>query len=48
MVGGYVVMKYTEPFYTKDMAIWVDATPANAKRTYQALGDFGAPMADLT
>jgi hypothetical protein len=48
IVGGYAVMKYTEPFYTKGMDIWIDATPENAKRTYQALIQFGAPMADLT
>jgi hypothetical protein len=48
IVGGYAVMKYTEPFYTKDMNIWIDATSDNAKRTYQALAEFGAPMADLT
>lgn len=48
LVGGYAVMKYTEPFYTKDMDIWVEPTPENAKRTYAALVDFGAPMADLT
>ena len=48
IVGGYAVMKYTEPFYTKDMDIWIDATPDNAQRTYQTLIEFGAPMADLT
>lgn len=48
LVGGYAVMKYTEPFYTKDMDIWIDATPENARRTYAALVEFGAPMADLT
>jgi hypothetical protein len=48
IVGGYAVMKYTEPFYTKDMDIWIDRSPENAQRTYQALVEFGAPMADLT
>jgi len=48
IVGGYAVMKYTEPFYTKDMDIWIDATPDNARRTYQALIEFGAPLSDLT
>jgi hypothetical protein len=48
IVGGYAVMKYTEPFYTKELDIWIDATPDNARRTYQALVEFGAPMADLT
>jgi hypothetical protein len=48
VVGGYAVMKYTEPFYTKDMNIWADSTAENAKRAYRALVEFGAPMADLT
>lgn len=48
IVGSYAVMKYTEPFYTKDMDIWIDSTPENAERTYKALVQFGAPMADLT
>ncbi|MEP6535922.1 MAG: hypothetical protein ABJF23_11425 [Bryobacteraceae bacterium] len=48
IVGGYAVMKYTEPFYTKDMDIWVECTPENARRIYEALLLFGAPMSDLT
>ena len=48
VVGGYAVMKYTEPFYTKEIDIWVAATAENAERTYQALVQFGAPLADLT
>ena len=48
IVGAYAVMKYTEPFYTKDMDIWIEPTPDNAERTYQALVQFGAPMSDLT
>ena len=43
VVGGYAVMKYTEPFYTKDMDIRVDSTAENAKRAYRALVEFGAP-----
>jgi len=46
IVGSYAVMKYTEPFYTKDMDIWIDASPENAQRTYRALTLFGAPLAD--
>jgi predicted nucleotidyltransferase len=48
IVGGYAVMKYTEPFYTKDMDIWVEPEAENAKRAYRALVEVGAPMADLT
>ncbi len=48
IVGAYAVMKYTEPRYTKDLDIWVDATPDNAKRVFQALAEFGAPMSAVT
>jgi hypothetical protein len=48
IVGGYAVMKYTEPFYTKDLDIWVEPVAENAKRALAALVEFGAPMADLT
>jgi predicted nucleotidyltransferase len=48
IVGGYAVMKYTEPFYTKDIDVWVEPVPENAERAYRALVEFGAPMADLT
>jgi len=48
IVGDYAVMKYTEPFYTKDMDIWIESTSDNAKRTYEALVEFGAPLSDLT
>jgi hypothetical protein len=48
IVGGYAVMKYTEPFYTKDIDLWIEANLDNAERTFAALAEFGAPMADLT
>jgi hypothetical protein len=48
IVGAYAVMKYTEPRYTKDLDIWVDATPDNARRVFEALAEFGAPMDSVT
>ena len=48
VVGGYAVMKYTEPFYTKDLDVFVESTPENARRVYVALLEFGTPLADLT
>jgi hypothetical protein len=48
IVGAYAVMKYTEPRYTKDLDVWVEATPDNAKRVFQALSAFGAPMNTVT
>jgi len=44
VVGGYAVMLYTEPRYTKDLDIWVDASAENALRVFKALAEFGAPL----
>ena len=48
VVGGYAVMKYTEPRYTKDLDIWIEATPNNARAVFKALRKFEAPLAGLT
>jgi len=45
IVGGYAVMKYTEPRFTKDLDIWVGSSPENSARLFQALAGFGAPLA---
>lgn len=51
VVGGYAVIAYSAPRYTKDLDIWVDPTPENATRVMEALRAFGAPggfdVADL-
>lgn len=46
-VGGYAVMLYTEPRYTKDLDIWIEANEENAARAFRALAEFGAPLAGL-
>jgi hypothetical protein len=48
VVGGYAVMLYTEPRFTKDLDLWVEPTIDNAKRVFQALARFGAPLAGVT
>lgn len=48
VVGGYAVMRYTEPFYTKDIDLWVEPVPENAVKAMAALRAFGAPTGDLT
>jgi hypothetical protein len=47
IVGGYAVMLYTEPRYTKDLDVWVQANPDNAAKVWRALAEFGAPLAGL-
>lgn len=44
IVGGYAVMKYTEPHYTKDLDLWVRNSPENSRKVYDALAAFGAPL----
>ncbi len=48
IVGAYAVIYHTEPRYTKDLDIWVEPTPENAAKVWNALARFGAPLADLT
>lgn len=44
IVGGYAVMKYTEPRFTRDLDVWIRNSPGNAAKVYQALAEFGAPL----
>jgi hypothetical protein len=44
IVGGYAVMKYTEPRYTKHLDVWVENSADNAVRLFGALKQFGAPL----
>ena len=48
VVGGYAVMKYTEPRFTKDLDLWVSTDKENSKAVYEALKEFGAPLKDLS
>lgn len=47
IVGGYAVMKYTEPRFTKDLDVWIASDPENAEAVYAALKAFGAPLTNL-
>ena len=44
IVGGFAVMKYSEPRYTKDLDVWVDNSRQNSLRVVEALKKFGAPL----
>jgi hypothetical protein len=44
IVGGFAVMKYGEPRYTKDLDVWVHNSPENSRRVVEALKKFGAPL----
>ena len=47
IIGGYAVIKHTEPRFTKDLDLWVAIDIENSKKVYSALADFGAPIDDL-
>ena len=47
IVGGYAAMKYSEPRFTKDLAVFVASDQGNAAGVYLALKEFGAPLENL-
>jgi Nucleotidyltransferase of unknown function (DUF6036) len=44
VVGGFAVIYHSQPRFTKDMDLFIQADPANAQATYAALAEFGAPL----
>jgi predicted nucleotidyltransferase len=48
VVGGYAVSFHAQPRATKDLDLFIQAAPANAKATYAALASFGAPLTNIT
>jgi hypothetical protein len=48
VIGGYALIQYGEPRYTKDLDLWVSTTTENASAVYRSLREFGAPLTDLT
>lgn len=48
VVGAYAVTFHAEPRYTKDLDIWVEPTPENAKKIWDALAAYGAPLEGIT
>jgi hypothetical protein len=48
IVGGYAVIHYAQPRYTKDIDIWLEPTAENAKKLMHAFADFGIPLIGVT
>lgn len=44
IVGGYAVIFHAQPRFTKDIDLFIQADPANAKAIYDALSAFGASL----
>lgn len=47
VIGTHALIYYTEPRFTKDMDIWIEPTPDNAAKIYEALKAFGAPLQSI-
>ena len=47
VIGGYAVVQYAEPRYTKDLDLWISTDTANAESVFRALRAFGAPLNGL-
>ena len=48
VIGGYAVVQYVEPRFTKDLDVLIGTDTKNADAVYNALKEFGAPLAGLT
>ena len=48
VIGGYAVVQYAEPRFTKDLDLLISTDTANAEAVYNALREFGAPLSGLT
>ena len=44
VIGGYAVAYHGTPRFTKDIDLWIEPTPENARKTWSALTKFGAPL----
>ncbi len=47
VVGGYAVALHGHPRYTKDLDIWIELTPENAKNILKVLEQFGFGSLDI-
>ena len=48
VIGGYAVVQYAEPRFTKDLDVLISTDTKNSEAVYHALKEFGAPLAGLT
>ena len=47
VVGAHALAVHGVPRATQDLDVWVDATPENAERVWNAFAAFGAPLEAL-
>jgi len=47
LVGAHALAIYGYPRATADIDIWIESSPQNAQRVWNALAEFGAPLQEL-
>lgn len=48
VIGGYAVVQYAEPRFNNNLEMLISTDTENAETVYNALLEFGAPLAGLT
>jgi len=48
VIGGYALIQYTEPRFTKDLDLLIGTDISNASAVLKALREFGAPLSGMT
>ena len=48
VIGGHAMMYDCGPRFTKDIEIFIEVSPENSVRVFEALAQFGVPLAGMT
>ena len=48
IVGGYAVIHFSQPRYTKDLDIWLEPSRENAIKVARVFQRFGIPLVEVT
>ncbi len=48
IVGGYAVIRHTQPRFTKDLDSWLRLERRNVQKTAKAFREFGIPLIEVT
>ena len=48
VVGGYAVIHYAQPRFTKDLDLWLEPSNGNARKVAAAFREFGIPLIEIT
>jgi predicted nucleotidyltransferase len=48
VIGGYAVVQYAEPRFTKDLDVWISTETSNAEAVFKSLREFGAPLEEMS